>query len=183
MKAGEYRGQSIAFALAGVTQPEVLKQASIADTLAGEDAQQFHQATCKFVKMAYEKAGRENDFGWALFTKLASSPTWDPAYNRFMKVAYQALGRSAYLTKEADAAGPLAVLGLAGQGMKMGPELFQMLVTSGLLAGSSLGALHWGMNRHGEQDVPEVEKLESKKDKYNELTEDINSNLMAKGFQ
>jgi len=187
MKAAELRGQNIVFALAGVGRSEQLKQASVGDTLSGVEAEPFHRATCRFVKMAYEQAGRQTDLGWALFTRLSEAPEWDPAYNRFMKIAYAALGRRyGHLVKDAgvgSAMGGAFLADAAGKGMKMGPEIFQMLVAAGLLTGSSLGALHWGVKRHSNQDDPEVEKLQAQRDQYNALTEDINSNLLAKGFQ
>lgn len=178
------------FALTGVNKAEQLKHAAIGDTLSEVDAAPFHRATCRFIKMAYEHAGRQTDFGWALFAKLANAPEWDESYNRFMKIAYAALGRQlGHLTKEAGAGGiaeatlGAGVASAAGKGLKMGPEIFQMLVAAGLLGGSSLGALHWGVNRHTNQDDPDVENLQAQRDQYNALTEDINSSMISKGFQ
>lgn len=171
----------------GVPFEQQLKEAATADALSGVEAAPFHQATCRFIKMAYEKAGKRTDFGYALFTKLAEAPDWDEAYNRFMKVAYAALGRQMpELAKEAgvgSAMGGTMLADATGKGFRMGPEIFQMLVAAGLLTGSSLGALHWGAKRHASQDEPELEKLEAKRDQYDALTNDINNNLIAKGFQ
>lgn len=188
MRPGQLFGQQVAFAELGVSHSQQLKEAATADTLAGVDAEAFHRNTCRFIKMAYEKAGKRTDYGYALFTKLAAAPEWNEAYMRFMKVAYSALGRQfpQGLEKEASGAGALTGLFAAdavGRGMKMGPEVFQMLVAAGLLAGSSAGALHWGAKRHASQDEPELEKLEAKREQYDALTNDINNNLLAKGFQ
>lgn len=182
----EQLGQNTAFALAGVPQRQLLKAAATADVLSEAQAGPFHQATCRFVKMAYEQAGRTSDYGYALFTKLAEAPEWDEAYNRFMGPVYSALGRSEGLAKEAGIKD--IMLGTLGgnalqSGIKMGPDAFKMLVTAGLLSGSSLGALHWGAKRHIEQDDPETEKIQAKKDVYNDLTGEINDNLLAKGLQ
>ena len=134
----------------------------------------------------YAAAGRETDVGCCLYEKIANSE-WKPAYREFMEPVYAALAARKQVEKRAVTGwADVANTALTGGGQLMntmahlGPEALLTGAGISALLGSSVGALHWKMNRDVDHDDPKMEVDKARADEYARIAGEIENNLKLK---
>lgn len=170
-------GQAAACVSREVPMSRVAFARSLTGALDAEETGSFHKAAALCAAAIYEAAGRVTDFGFSLYTKIASSE-WEPAYAPFMDAFYEAAGT----VKQANPAANimLAVSQGVDAAARIAPDLGLAAVGGSMLLGSSLGALHWKMNRDVDQDDPQSEVMKARAGEYARLANEIEHNLKLK---
>lgn len=179
-------GIRLALIESGISLDEFIHTKSAVDTMRRAEAAPFHKMAAAATALCYRLAGCENDFGHALFLKLASAEHWHDTFNEFMAPAYEAFHKhqpTFDLVKQAEnPIGGATMFGslLGANALSTMPHLMEAAVATGLLTGAGGGALNWYVNRAAKEDVKELEELKSRRMAYRSVISDINQGLMRR---
>lgn len=187
-------GVSIGAIARGVTMDEILQKKATVDTITNHKEPAYgavQRLVCKYAAEAYKESGKMTSFNYHVFNKLASTKDWWPTLDPYYEAATIAIGKvhsdirkeAADLQKEAmfeKKAINLFTNMASGIG-KMSPEIIKSVIALGGLTGVAGGSTAWLANRGVQQDKPQIEAMKGKIDYYNQLTNEIESELRRRG--
>jgi len=185
-------GLSIAAAAHGVSAQEVMAKKASVETVGNHKEPGYgaiQRLVCKYAASAYEECGQMEKFAYHVFNKLASARPWWPEYDEYYDAAASALGRvHGEIRKEAERAESREIYksagvfgNVAGGLAKLSPSVLRTMLAGGAVAGLGTGSLAWLANRGIQHDQPKLEAMRNRIDYYNQLTEEIESELASRG--
>lgn len=188
-------GLAFACAAAGVRHTEFVeshqKLATIKQASLAADAKTF-QVICKMAATLFDLAGRQREFPFHVYTKLASLRSWNPLFTPWVEAVVAGLAHNPVNASDpspdavvkfgaALTALPSMVAGGIG---RLGSAAVPAALTTALAASAGIGAgagsLYWLANRHVREDDNENEALRQKRDYYRKITGDIADELRAR---
>jgi len=187
-------GMAVAAATRGESADDVLLKKAHVDKLSDHKEYGYgavQRLVCKYAAEAYKECGKMDQFSYHMFNKMASTRNWWPELELYSDVALAALGKvHGEIRKEAadaeiDAVFEKQALNLftnlaAGVG-RISPGVLKLMLATGALSGMTGGAAAWMANRGVHQDIPKIEAMKSKINYYNQLTDEIESELQRRG--
>lgn len=193
METHAYRlGMAVASAAAGCSSQEVLQKKAAIETISNHRLPGYgavQRMMCKYAADAYRQSGKMDKFAFHVYSELSNATPWWPSYDSFYDAALSAVGKVHHnIRKEAmiednenryvkSASSALAALSGA---LKITPEALKTILAVGTATGVGGGALTWLANRSIAEDEPKLEAMKQKVDYYNQLTDEIESQLAAK---
>lgn len=185
-------GLAIGAAAHGVSTEEVMFKKASVDHI--EDHRQtsygsVQRLICKYAAEAYKESGQMEKFAYHVFDKLAVARPWWPEYDDYYSAAMQAIG-SVHTTIRKEAAevhqddvlkSAGVITNVAGGVGKVTPGVLKSMLAGGAVAGVLGGSLGWLANRGVQQDEPKLEAMKNRINYYNQLTEEIESELANRG--
>jgi hypothetical protein len=185
-------GLSIAAAARGIPVETLLYKKAAVDTLADHKQLGYgalQRVVCKYAAEAFKEAGKMTKFAYHMYNNLAHVENWYPELDDYYDAAVMALGKvhgdirkeaqentnAAVFNKQAGIAGNL----LAGIG-KITPEVWKTLLAAGSTGGVVGGTTAWLANRSVEEDAPKLQAMKEKIKYYNQLTDEIETQLAGR---
>lgn len=184
-------GLSIAASARGVAVEDVLKKKASTDTVANHKVAGYgsiQRLVCKYAAEAFKESGKMTSFPYHMYEKLARTQNWYPALDDWYDAAVTALGKvHGEIRKEAAEAVRDSIYKYAGIGSsvmaglgKITPEVWKTLLAAGSLGGVTGGATAWLANRSIEEDEPKLQAMKEKIKYYNQLSDEIESQLSSR---
>ena len=184
-------GLSIAAAAKGETVDSLMRKKASTDTVANHRTPGYgavQRMVCKYAAEAFKESGKMTSFPYHMYEKLAHTRNWYPELDDWYDAAASALGKVHQdIRKEAADAERGEIFKYAGIGSsvlsglgKITPEVWKSLLAAGSLAGVTGGTTAWLANRSVEEDEPQLQAMKEKIKYYNQLSDEIESQLSTR---
>jgi hypothetical protein len=156
------------------------------EELLGDPA--FTDRVCDRIGTMYELAGKGTSFERCLLTTLHKEAAVGNSSARalqreFVDSFLDVLADSPTLDKSAAAAAGGVSAALARLGLATTPGALKLLLAAGVMGGTTMGALHWGLNRDSREDGKDISEMQARVDEYNRITDQLSEKLQSKGVR